>query len=795
MSTTKYIQTNLTSGVFSKKMRGRIDLQRYYNAADTIRNFLPLVQGGVTRRPGWHFIDYPKYNDRDCILIPFEYGIEQAYVIEVGDEYMRFYKDQALIRIESGDNLIVNGEFTTNLDDWTDYSVSPGTVVQDTGMAQFDGGDGGIASIGQAIVTELGQTYLLRFDVVTDNIYLRIGITENGTEIFDDVCVVPGLQRQTTFIARGTTTYIQFFRAENGPVQIDNMVCKLYDPLELTTSPYVYTELADLRWAQDSNNLYITHPDHWPIEVTRTSDTDWSITTIDNTQFKDGPYFPEEKTPTIVPSGIAGTITMVASAALWDTSTPSKHIGALWRLGRDTSGQGEWHWMCVRITSVENSTHCHATVLPVPVPYSSGIAGYPQTQREGRWSTLRGYPRSVVFHEGRLIFGGSGYLSSPSAPQTFYGSVPDDPFNMAPTDEYGTVSDGNAIQFTIGSNKVNLIRWLISSKGLVLGTNGGVFRATTSPMTPSDIGLVNDISDGVSAVQGIRIGPSIIFVERGGCQVLEATYNYSSDSYESQDLSVLADDLFDEGIIDMVYQARINPTVWFIKDGGNILALTYRRNEKVASWSEHITDGVVEDMTVSPNPTERWDDVYGVIKRTIDGVPTKTIEYLDPYINVDCGLSASFSNPVSILSGLEHLIGEIVDIVGDGAVYPQAVVDANGQLIIDPPASNIEVGLHYDSYLKTLKPEIKSDQGTIQSCKKKWSKLYVRLVDTIGLILNGEIIPFRSSLDLMDTGLTPFTGDKEILNMGWEDDGVVTIEQKSPLPATILCIFGTLEIN
>lgn len=68
-------------------------------------------------------------------------------------------------------------------------------------------------------------------------------------------------------------------------------------------------------------------------------------------------------------------------------------------------------------------------------------------------------------------------------------------------------------------------------------------------------------------------------------------------------------------------------------------------------------------------------------------------------------------------------------------------------------------------------------------------------MDTVGLTLNGEVIPFRSSLDLMDQGITPFTGDKEMLNLGWEADGVITFEQNLPLPATILCFFGTLEIN
>lgn len=783
MPVTKYIQTNFTSGVFSKKMRGRIDLARYYNAADTIRNWLPLVQGGVTRRPGFHFVDYPKYNDKKCRLIPFDYGVAQAYILEVGDQYMRFYKDGALIRIEAGSNLVTNGDFASDLTGWTDYSVSPGTAVWDTGTMKLDGGAGGIGSRGQSFSTVNNKTYLLRFDVITDNVYLRIGTTEQGTEILNDVLVTPGLQRQATFIARASgsgLTYIQFLRKSNGPTNIDNVVCKLYDPIEIA-SPYLEAELNDLKWAQDSNDLYIAHSNYWPRKLTRSSDTSWSLTTIDNTVLIDGPFFAQAagSTMTVADAG-GGNATLTCTTSIFDTSSPSKHIGAFFRVFYNSAT-----WGCIRITSVANSTTATGVVTKALGGYGAG-----QPYREGRFSTLRGFPRSVVFHEGRLVFGGAN-----TSPQTFCGSMVDDPYNMTPTAANGTVTDNHAIQFTIGSNKVNLIRWLASGKGLVVGTNGGMFRATASPITPSSVDLVNETTEGSGIIQGIRLGQSIIFVERGGSQVLEATYDYNSDGYAAQDLSVFADDLMSDGISDMVYQSRINPTLWFYKPNGDFLALTYRKNEKVAAWSEHNTLGDIESMAVISDPTERWDDVYAVVKRTINSVATRTIEYLDPYINVDSGLSAEFANPVSILSGVEHLIGELVDVVGDSASYPPRIVDANGQITLDPPASNIEVGLHYDAYFKTLKPEIKSDQGTIQPCKKKWTRLFAKLVDTVGINLNGEVIPFRSSLDLMDQGITPFTGDKEIFNLGWEADGVIEIEQNLPLSATVLCIFGTLEIN
>jgi hypothetical protein len=384
-----------------------------------------------------------------------------------------------------------------------------------------------------------------------------------------------------------------------------------------------------------------------------------------------------------------------------------------------------------------------------------------------------------------MVFGGA-----PESPQTFWGSATEDFVNMTP----GAL-DADAISFTIGSNKVNSIRWIVSGRGMIFGTNGGIFRATGEPMTPANIQVNNEGMDGTAYNAAISLPPVVLFIQRSGKQLLSTSYDYYTDTYQADDVSILADHLLDAGLIDLVYQWGVNPIVWGIDNDGVMLAMTYNRLQKVIAWSHHITDGVAESFAVIPNSEEGYDDVYVSVLRTLNSVAVRTIEYFDPYINVDCGIASSFSSSVTRLSGLEHLANEEVDLVGDGAVYPSAVVDANGQIDIDPPASNIEVGIGYDSYLETLKPEVKSAQNTIQASKKKWAEVYARLYETVGIKINGEVVPFRSSLDLMDSGVTAFTGDKKIVNLGWNAEGVITIEQDLPLPATILAIFGRLEIN
>ena len=68
----------------------------------------------------------------------------------------------------------------------------------------------------------------------------------------------------------------------------------------------------------------------------------------------------------------------------------------------------------------------------------------------------------------------------------------------------------------------------------------------------------------------------------------------------------------------------------------------------------------------------------------------------------------------------------------------------------------------------------------------------VRLYKSVGLTVNGDQIPFRSSSTPMGQDIPEFTGDKRVSNLGWNTEGQIEIEQTQPLPMTVLGITGTL---
>lgn len=89
------VKTNFTAGELSPRMLGRVDTVRYQNGAEILENAQPLIHGGARRRGGLRFISAAKVAAKRCRVVPFVYSTTQAYILEFGDQYIRFYKDMA----------------------------------------------------------------------------------------------------------------------------------------------------------------------------------------------------------------------------------------------------------------------------------------------------------------------------------------------------------------------------------------------------------------------------------------------------------------------------------------------------------------------------------------------------------------------------------------------------------------------------------------------------------------------------------------------------------------------------
>ncbi len=743
---------NFTAGELTQRLFGRTDLGRYDNGATTVENFLVQPHGGLSRRPGTRYIAEVKTSSAKTRLIRFQFNVEQVYVIEMGNNYMRFYKD--------------------------------------------------------------------------------------GGQIVD-----------------GSSNAI-----------------------ELTTT-YTTAQVPDVKFAQTADVMYLVHPAHPPRKLTRSSHTSWSITDVDLK--RGAMLDPNITTTTLLANGRTGNVNITASASLFTsndvgrlvqlhkgfakitsitsatvavaavqeledgrtelmptyaTNTISFHEGDPDNTGlehndrlEDTAGNfiDQGFEVGMRVTLTGSTSNNFSNLLVVAVTdttlviapgndLASEAAGDNVTLvgslvADKKWRLgaffIGSYPSTVAFYEQRLVFAGTS-----NQPQTMFFSQSGDFENF----EIGTDAD-DGLQYTIGSNEVNVIRYLVSSSQLVVGTSGGEFVVRASgfdePLTPTNTQIKQQTTFGSAPIQPLLIGNSTLFIQRAKRKLRELAFSSESDSYVAPDMTILAEHITEGGIEEMAYQQEPDSVAWLVRADGVLACMTFRREEQVVAWHRHIIGGsfgsgnaVVESVATIPGDIDE-DQVWVIVKRTINGATKRYVEYLSGFdfgtdvgnaFFVDSGLTYSGSAATTI-SGLNHLEGQSVAILADGAAHANKTV-SSGAITLDRSVTKAQIGLPFTSKLETLRIDAGSAMGSSQGKNKRIGEVTVRLFRTVGLKIGTsstelDTIPFRSSSDNMDTALSLFTGDKTAeFNGGYDDDATITIVQDLPLPMTILAIFPTLSV-
>ena len=592
MSRVSIINTNFTAGELSEELFGRVDIAKYNNGAETLENFMVMPHGGIARRPGTRFVKEVKSSAAKTRLIPFEFSTTQAYCIELGNLYARFYKDQGAI-LEA--NKTISGATKANP-----------CVITATSHGYSNGDEVYISSV--VGMTELNGKYYKIKNKSTHTFEL--------TDIDDDNINSSGF---TTYGSAGTAARVYTI-----------------------ATTYETAKIFDIQFAQSADVLYLAHPSYPPKKISRTAHTTW---TIEDVVYTDGPYQDENlTTTTLTPNattGSAKTITASAvtginggagfaatdvgrlisighQAAAWAAST-SYAVGVVKRNSGNVyecikagtsagsggpSGEGDeivdnnvtWkflrdggiQWGYATVTGFTNTT-----VVVVTVNATFGGTSGETKWRLGAWSGTSGYPAAVAFYEQRLFWAGST-----EQPQTLWGSKSGDYENHTP----GTLDDDPVI-YTLATDQVNAVRWLSPGKVMAVGTVGGEFvisgSTTADPLTPTNVRVVREGTRGSHTHKPVRVDNTVIFIQRQQRKLREFTYAFESDSYQSPDLTILSPQVAKGGISEIAYQQEPNTTIWGVKADGQLVGLTYLRDQQVIAWHRHKIGGVSGACTIT----------------------------------------------------------------------------------------------------------------------------------------------------------------------------------------------------
>ncbi len=537
---------------------------------------------------------------------------------------------------------------------------------------------------------------------------------------------------------------------------------------------YLTTTIASARldkmcFTQSADTLIVVEEDMVPKKITRTSDTAWSISDI---TFDSTPQHAYTLTiantsasGTLTPSDVSGKITLTAQHSTFTTAHVGQYINA--------QPQGR-----ARIVERVSGTVVNV-VTEFPFFDTGAIANADwelETGYEDVWSSSKGWPRTVTFHQGRLYFGGSK-----SRPSTIWGSKVGLFFDFKPVEGL----DDDAVEATLDTNTFNAVVDMISGRDLQIFTSGGEFAVNQeglNPITPTSFFLSSTSRNGTK--EGVRVKQlesGVLFVQRQGKQLSEIAYSDTQLTYVTSKISLLSGHLL-KGPKRMDIRRAVNTDendllLIVNDDDGSMAVFSLLRAQNVIAASEFTTTGNFLDVGVDIT------DIYTVVKRTDDTTDKYYVEVFEDNRLTD---SAAVGTTASSLDA-SHIDGQTVNVISDGLVEEDQTADS-AVTFVNTPTTSSEVGLPIDVEIKTMPIDIRIQSGTRIGFKKRIVEVNALLYETQNIVINDNLVPIRTlGADALDDEVQEFTGTKVLHGiLGYSNEGQITVTQSAPLKLTLL---------
>lgn len=537
------------------------------------------------------------------------------------------------------------------------------------------------------------------------------------------------------------------------------------------TTTITSARLASMVWTQSADTMIIVQEDMQPQRLVRGgTDATWTISTITFDSIPKYAFTLTTTTPTaghLTPSAVSGNVTLTAQNSVFVSGHVNQYINA--------TPQGR-----ARIVRVISGTVVEA-VTEYPFFSTANIDQGNwelETGYEDVWSSGKGWPRTVTFHEGRLYFGGSK-----SRPSTIWGSKINIFYDFVPVEAL----DDDAVEATLDTSSLNVIVDMISGRDLQVFTTGAEFYVPQSgldPITPVTLSFKAVSRNGTkpgTRVQALESGS--VYIQRLGKSINEFLFSDTQATYVTQRISLLSGHLL-KGPTRMALR-RANSTdegdlLMMANDtDGSMAVFSVMRSQQITAPSEYTTDGSFLDVQVDVS------DIYTVVKRTFNGTNRYFVELFRDDLFTDCAFTGGAA---ASASSLPH-IGKSLNVITDGVPQSNETVSGGGSVTFDRASTvSYEVGLPFTVYAKTMPVDMRLQTGTRTAFKKRIVEINAIVDDTQHLSLNNNPVPFRSfDNPLLDEPVPEFTGIKRVNGvLGYSREQAIEISQSLPLKMTLL---------
>ncbi len=858
------LQPSFSAGEISPDVASRVDLDKYQSALLQAENVFIRPYGSAYRRPGTEYVD--SVSSGNVRLKEFSVDADNSYLLVFQEGYIYIYKDDALVHTisgtpfladelhklrfaQSGDVMwITSGTHpvqvltrTNDTPPWTladfvpshpyfDYttmtdgvtiipSATSGSVTLTASSDVFTSGQVGnsiqieqqqaaqtVTLSGSGSMTDTGTTTPMQCYV--SGWTISITGTWTGTVNFQEydsewetkrtytantsdsgtVSTSRNIRASVT-VATGscTVTLTRLAWTDNtdplNPItyaaQTETLTCTNSASASVLAGPEGWKVVSHGTWAGTFNVQYSDDDSTWKTLREYSSDSDYNVS---------------ESGTFDVPTYIRATANLTSGSITIDlTRLPYTHIGN------------------ATITAYTSGTVVTATVNEDFADTSAA-----DEWAFGSWSDTYGYPSCVTFFQNRLCF-----AANTSKPYMVWMSRTDDYFNFGVEKVSGTVTDDSAVAVAFITRKDFRILHLVAHSDLLVMTEGNEWIVNGSEVvTPTNITPRVQTSRGSTDVAPEMIGGQLIYVQRHGKTVRDLQYNFGTDSYDGQDLTILAKHLTqDATIVDSAYRQEPDYMCFFVLSSddddidGTVACLTYVNEQRVYAWCRMITNGKI--TAVESISTEDYDDVYFCVERDGTNYLEKLADYPhssdpDEYVLLDCALADKHNSPSTTITA-SWLAEKTVDVLADGRHIRGLTADSNGAVELPVACEEYVVGIPYKSIWELPNIEFQLNDGTMQGRRKKVAEVILRLENSLG----GRVGINTNKTDVIkydEFGATPvpedvdpllippsaeevelFSGEKivtvpNVTAGGFNDRGRVAITSDEPYPLSISSI-------
>jgi len=772
MATVRSFTRAFSSGEVSPELFGHFDLARMAQAVATMRNFIALPHGPAANRTGTEFVKEVGGNSATKVrLAPFSYNNTQTFAIEVGSGFLRWHTLGATLLYTATAWVSNRPYFVADLVTFGGNTYACTVAVTSTTDPATDGAHWRLAAYNGATTYGVG-------DLVTSagSTWYSLAAANTGN--------TPNISPTWWYALPADGTY-----------EIPN--------------PYVEAELFDIHYTQSADVLTLVHPSHPPLELRRYGPSNWQLA-----QPTFQPTISAPTAPVATPTGAGATAYSYVATAVSSTNNLEESVASsaascnndLTLAGHSNvltctapSGAARVNWY-----KLANGLYGYIGQMAPGTSFTDAnitadVSHTPPVMDAGFAAGSTTYPAAVGYFEQRRVFAGWS-----AGPQNLIATRSGTESNIGY--HIPTLSD-DRIAFRIAAREASAVRHIVPLQNLILLTATNEFKVASadgSALTGANVNVRPQAYVGANNVQPVVVNSTVLYAASRGGRVREMSYYWQGQSYQSSDISLMAPHLFDYlNVVDMTLAKAPYPILWCVNDAGALLGMTYVPEQQISAWHRHDTDGLFESCCAVSENGE--DMLYLAVKRTINGAAKRYVERLhsrraataaDSFY-VDCGLTYSGA-PVTTLSGLGHLEGKTVSILGDGAVMPQQVVTGGALPSALPAAcSKIQLGLPITADLQTLPLAVDGIPDFGQGRQKNVNKVYLRVASSSSIFAGPS---FTSLREFKQRTTEPYgsppnlvSGEVEIvLDNAWGSSGQVCVRQPNPLPLTI--VSATLDV-